>query len=180
MDDEPRNNLLLTIGTTTYHRRKRLHREASPLCGDEIVALFAPCFEDARTSITINCAAKFITTRLGDDVDDSAGGLTVLGFEAARFDLNLFNKGGIDASAKRSIRAREGADSAESRISDVDAVSNIQIIQRRTAVDRGIVATAAKAVRSSRGQVKQAGDATSTGIFSNKWSLRLDPTAVLV
>ena len=71
----------------------------------------------------------FATSRLSNNVDDTALRLAVLRLEACGLYLHFFNERGIDAGAERAKDTRERANAAEGRISNVDTVGNIQVIE---------------------------------------------------
>src|SRR6266511_1869534 len=91
----------------------------------KVIRLLPCCFERFWLCEGINCAVILITTRLGNDVDDTALRLAILRLESRRLNLNFFYEGGVDASTERAKYTRERADAAESRVGDVHAISNI-------------------------------------------------------
>src|SRR5215475_12365681 len=93
--------------------------------GPDIVGLAARGLERLRLEEGVDSAMILVGSGLGDDVDYPALRLPVLWLEAAGLDLNLFNETSVDADAHRPVAAREDAQSAKGRVSDVHAISDI-------------------------------------------------------
>src|SRR5258706_8816003 len=84
------------------------------------------------SSIAKKVAVKLITTALGDDVEDTAGRLAVLGAVSTRLDFHFLHK------LERQVRAR----STESRIGSVHAIQNVIVLWPRRSTNGRIAITA--------------------------------------
>ena len=72
---------------------------------------------------------KLVATRFGDDVYDAAFRLAVLWFETAGLYLNFFDERSQNAGTQRTIGTRERAQTAERGIGDVNAISNVEVVE---------------------------------------------------
>src|SRR5918911_3252576 len=139
---------------------KLLMGALADLVDPELVARAAGRLKPFRPRVAVDSTVEFVAAALRDDVDDAARGLPVLRLEASGLDLHFLDVRSVDAGAERALRAREGADAAEGGVGDVDAVCNIQVIQRRAARNGRVCIAALKAIGNAGRQVEQALHAT--------------------
>src|SRR2546428_5080269 len=107
-----------------------MQKLATSILAGGIVWLQPRCFEPFWLGEPVNRAVIIATARLSDNVDDTALRLAVLRLESCGLYLYFFDERGIDAGAERAKDTRERANAAEGRISNVNAVGNIQVIKR--------------------------------------------------
>src|SRR3989454_5359275 len=98
----------------------------------------------ARARIPGHASLEVVGARLDDRVDDAAERLAVLGLEAAGLDLHLVEELAGDAGAKRAVVDVVGADAAEARVGDVDAVDQVGVLQSRGTADRVVAVSGAE------------------------------------
>src|SRR2546429_1041194 len=125
----------------------------------KIVHLQALCFELLRSEVAAHRAMERVRTRLGDDLNDTAGGLAVLRFETAGLHLDFLHERQVDATGERTVDARVHADAAEGTVGDAHAVSNVIVFQTGRARYRWIGRSRAAAAGHTRRSIKQASDA---------------------
>src|SRR5882757_4994111 len=100
-------------------------------------------------------------SRLGDDLHDAAGGLTVLRFKTACFYLDFLDERQVDTGRKRSVNTGIYADAAEAAVCNADAVRDIVVLKTRATRNGGIRGSSTAARSNTSGSVEEAGDAAA-------------------
>src|SRR3954462_10814092 len=88
----------------------------------EVIRIFPTCLKVLWCKIPADLTVEFITTRFGNDLHDSAGGFTVLGFEPPGLDLHFFYEREIDSWRQGTVIASEDAEAAKATVGAIHAV----------------------------------------------------------
>src|SRR5271165_781346 len=86
-----------------------------------------------RSKVARDSAMISIAAGLGHDLDDTASRLAVLRLIPAGLDFNFLNKGQVDTGAERTVGTREDSQAAEGRVGNVHTISNILVLETRSA-----------------------------------------------
>ena len=91
-----------------------------------------------RTGVTKHRPAQVVAAALGDDVDDTAGGLTELGLVAAGLHLHFLDEIKRRGVAERSENDRIRPERAVALVGYVDAVDHVLVIETAAAGNRRV------------------------------------------
>src|SRR6267143_2704774 len=109
-----------------------------------------------RMKVAANLAVSLRAARLRDNLDDTAAGMTILRFKSARFDLDLFNEGQVNAGTQSAVGTRPNAQPTKGRVINRHTVRYIGILKSAGAGNGRVVTACLTTVNRARAQVEKA------------------------
>jgi len=94
-----------------------------------VICVLVRVLHPAAVEVPAGGAEELGAAGFSDQLDDATADVAVLWFKPARLDLNFLHEGQIDTGSQWTVHARPYADSAEGRIVNGNAISNIEVFK---------------------------------------------------